>query len=74
MAFDVAAKIHRKTFENGFFINTPSCNPLVLIITSNTLFQFIRKLSVSHPLFCISPSNPPFFKSNGCRLQICLSM
>lgn len=70
MPLNLTAEIRRQSLQNVFLIY-PSCgNPLILNKTTNTFLQFWRELTMPHPLLCVSFSNPPFFKSNRCRLQI----
>lgn len=70
VAFDISSKIHWKVLKNSFLINSPSCNPSVLIIPSHALLQTMWQLPVMHPLFCICPPNPPLFQSHCGGLEV----
>ncbi|KAF4380865.1 hypothetical protein G4B88_010795 [Cannabis sativa] len=58
VALDISPEIDRKVFENGFFVNSPGCDP---------------PLPVMHPLFCIDSPNPPLFQFHEMFLRTNLS-
>lgn len=73
MSLDVASEIHWQAFQNSLFINSSSCTPSMLIISSNALLHFKRQLPVTHPSLRISLESPPLFESYTAGLEISLS-
>lgn len=68
MMLGLSSKIHWEAIENGFLIDSSSRDPSIEIISANFVLQLMGKLPVMHPLFGVSPSNPPLFQSCSSRL------
>lgn len=70
VALDVSAKDYRQCLQDGFFINSSGCKPLVLNIMPNTLAQILRELPMLHPLLGVPLLEPPLLKLHSDGLQV----